>query len=338
MIKHRIILSILLILAWLQPAMSQSGTARTRSPGVQPYGVNLTYVCYQFDASKSSAMDEVTRLIQTFSSAHEELNHIKDKYKLEGMEIRHTRAVGLANSEPFNDAVLLGPEYMVFSVTPHDIAHGHMKLDFRAKYANQTLLDVKDVEFDNFETVAIRGGQGMFGLRYFIGEGGRTDSVAVERTILMSITPEIVPVSNLRDRPEQISQPVTETGSPIRLAAGDRFIPPVPLERVVPKFEAGRAINGSVILSGIVTPEGKMTNVKVIRSIDPAIDDRAIEAYRQYVFSPALLNGKPAFATYREVLTFASPLPTLLEMQEEQRKQREKQKGEDKRKKKKFED
>jgi TonB family protein len=78
-----------------------------------------------------------------------------------------------------------------------------------------------------------------------------------------------------------------------------------------------------VLLTGVITPEGKITNVRVLRSLDPIIDERAIEAFRQYRFSPALLNGKPVYATYREELTFAAPPPSLLEQEEQQRRQRE---------------
>jgi TonB family protein len=46
-------------------------------------------------------------------------------------------------------------------------------------------------------------------------------------------------------------------------------------------------VRGSVRLGGIVTPEGKIINVRVIRGIEPVIDDRAVEALRQYRFSPA---------------------------------------------------
>ena len=77
------------------------------------------------------------------------------------------RSVGLRSDESFSDAVLLGPEYMVFSVTPRGVVRGFMKLDVRVRYANETLLEVKGVELDNFETVLLRGGKGMFGVKYF---------------------------------------------------------------------------------------------------------------------------------------------------------------------------
>ena len=309
-------------------AIAQSGAGGTRSGG-RDYGVNLTFAVYQYEAGRSPAMQVVTTLSGTYSTAEEEIASLKDKYKLEGLAVRHIRSVGLRNGETFNDAVLLGPEYMVFTVAPRDMVRGYMKLDLRVRYANEPLLDMKSVEFDNYETKVLRGGKGMFGAKFFIGAGGRQESVPAERTLLLSVTPEIVPVNNLRNRPQELSHPVDEFGGVVAMKESDRFTPPVALERVAPQFEAGRNVRGSVFLGGVVTPDGKIINIRVLRSLDPVIDERAVEAFRQYKFSPALLNGKAVFATYREQITFAAPQPSASEIEEQQRKlekEREKQK------------
>ncbi|HXI89837.1 MAG TPA: energy transducer TonB [Blastocatellia bacterium] len=313
---------------------AQSGAGGVRA-GSREYAVNLTFAVYQYDAGRSPAMEEVTRLQGTYSTAQEEIAYLKDKNKLEEIAVRHIRSVGLRSGETFNDAVLLGPEYMVFTLTPRDVVRGYMKLELRVRYANEPLLDVKGVEFGNFETVMLRGGKGMFGVKYFVGGGGRQESVPTERTLLVSVTPEIVPVVNLRNRPGELSHPVDEYGGPIRINQGDRFTPPVALERVAPQFEAGRTVRGAVLLGGVVTPEGKIINIRVLRSLDPVIDDRAVDAFRQYKFSPALLNAKAVFATYREELTFAAAPPSILEIEEEKRKQRELEKEKEKQRRKK---
>jgi TonB family protein len=320
----RFLFSIAVVCSLYPPAFAQSGATSSRNTG-REYGVNLTFAVYQYDAKRSAVLEEVTRLPGTFSTPEEETAYLKDKHKLEEVVVRHVRSVGLRGNESFSDAVLLGPEYMVFSLTPREVVRGHMKLDMRVRYANEPLLDVKGVEFDNFETVMLRGGQGMFGLKYFVGGGGRQESAPVERTLLVSVTPEIAPLSSLRNRREELSHPVDEYGNPTTLKDGDRFTPPVAVERVAPKFESARAVRGAVLLTAVVTPEGKVSNVRVLRSLDPIIDERAIESFRQYKFSPALLNGKPVYATYREELTFAPPPASAFEAEEQQRKQREAQ-------------
>jgi TonB family protein len=313
-------------------ATAQSGAGGVRTGG-REYAVNLTFAVYQFDAEHSPALPDLTRLSGTYSSPQEEIAYLKDSHKLQEIVVRHIRSVGLKSGETFNDAVLLGPEYMVFTLTPRDVVRGFLKLDLRVRYANEPLLDVKGVGFDNFETAVLRGGKGMFGLKYFVGGAGRQESVPIERTLLVSVTPEIVPVQNLRDRPQELSHPVDEYGAVLRTNETDRFTPPVALERVAPMFEAGRSVKGAVLLGGVVTPDGKIINIRVLRSLDPVIDERAVDAFRQYKFSPALLNGKPAFATYREELTFAAPQPSASEIEEQQRKQRELEKERQKRKK-----
>ncbi len=315
-------------------ATAQSGAGGVRTGG-REYSANLTFAVYQYDAERSPALPDVTRLSGTYSSAQEEIAYLKDSNKLQEIVVRHIRSVGLRSGETFNDAVLLGPEYMVFTLTPREVVRGYLKLDLRVRYANEPLLDVKGVEFGNFETVVLRGGKGLFGVKYFVGGGGRQESVPVERTLLVSVTPEIVPAANLRDRPQELSHPVDEYGGAIRTNESDRFTPPVALERVAPAFEAGRTVRGAVLLGGVVTPDGKIINIRVLRSLDPVIDDRAVDAFRQYKFSPALLNGKPAFATYREELTLAPAPPSILEIEAEQRKQRELEKEREKQKRKK---
>ncbi len=312
-------------------AIAQSGAGGVR-PGGREYAANVTFAVYQYDAARSPSMEEVARLSGTYSTAEEEIAYVKDKHKLEEIAVRHVRSVGLRSGETFNDAVLLGPEYMVFTLTPRDVVRGYMKLDIRVRYANEPLLDAKGVEFGNFETVMLRGGKGMFGVKYFVGGGGRQESVPTERTLLVSVTPEIVPVANLRNRPGELSHPVDEYGGPIQITTGDRFTPPVPLERVAPQFESGRSVRGAVLLGGVVTPDGKIINIRVLKSLDPVIDERAVDAFRQYKFSPALLNAKPVFATYREELTFAAAPPSILEIEAERRKQRELEKEKEKEK------
>ena len=51
-------------------------------------------------------------------------------------------------------------------------------------------------------------------------------------------------------------------------------------------------IRGVVILEIIIGPDGKVSDVKVLRSI-PQLDQAAIDAARQWRYEPTLLNGAP---------------------------------------------
>jgi protein TonB len=47
-----------------------------------------------------------------------------------------------------------------------------------------------------------------------------------------------------------------------------------------------------VIIEATIGPSGKVADAKVLRSI-PLLDNAALDAVRQWVFTPTLLNGVP---------------------------------------------
>jgi periplasmic protein TonB len=51
-------------------------------------------------------------------------------------------------------------------------------------------------------------------------------------------------------------------------------------------------VQGVVILECTISPQGKVTDVKVLRGI-PLLDAAAIDAVKQWVYTPTLLNGVP---------------------------------------------
>ena len=71
---------------------------------------------------------------------------------------------------------------------------------------------------------------------------------------------------------------------------------PVVIYSVEPEFseEARKAkVAGNVLVSIIVDATGHPQNVRVIRGIGMGLDEKAVEAVRQYRFKPAMMNGKP---------------------------------------------
>ena len=59
-----------------------------------------------------------------------------------------------------------------------------------------------------------------------------------------------------------------------------------------PNIAKAAKIQGLVILECQVSPQGKVESVKVLRSV-PTLDEPAIEAVRQWVYTPTLINGVP---------------------------------------------
>lgn len=70
--------------------------------------------------------------------------------------------------------------------------------------------------------------------------------------------------------------------------------PPAPTKWVEAEFsdEARRKkVDGIVLVSLVVTEDGLSTNAQVIRSVGYGLDQKALEAVRQYRFKPATLEG-----------------------------------------------
>ena len=78
--------------------------------------------------------------------------------------------------------------------------------------------------------------------------------------------------------------------------AGGSVHAPVPLYEVDAEFseEARRAkFSGNVEIYLVVDEHGNPTHIRVTRGVGMGLDEKAIEAVRQYKFKPGMLNGKP---------------------------------------------
>jgi protein TonB len=76
---------------------------------------------------------------------------------------------------------------------------------------------------------------------------------------------------------------------------GGQIKEPKKLKNVAPAYPdiAKQArVQGVVILECTISPQGKVTDVKVLRGI-PLLDAAAVEAVKQWVYTPTLLNGVP---------------------------------------------
>ncbi len=75
-----------------------------------------------------------------------------------------------------------------------------------------------------------------------------------------------------------------------------------------PKYseEARKAkYQGTVLLEAIITPEGRATNIRVIKGVGLGLDEKAIEAVRGWIFKPALgPNGRPVAVRVPIEVTF----------------------------------
>jgi TonB family protein len=86
--------------------------------------------------------------------------------------------------------------------------------------------------------------------------------------------------------------PVTFAAQAGPIRVGGQIRAPKRTKDVPPTCPAGVALSGVVILEATIGVDGKVTDVKVLRSI-PQLDQSAIDAVRQWEFTPTLLNGSP---------------------------------------------
>lgn len=54
-----------------------------------------------------------------------------------------------------------------------------------------------------------------------------------------------------------------------------------------------RGVQGVVLLECVVEPDGTATNVRVTRPLDPGLDESAVQALREWRFTPGVREGKP---------------------------------------------
>jgi protein TonB len=82
---------------------------------------------------------------------------------------------------------------------------------------------------------------------------------------------------------------------PTAVRVGGQIKEPKKLKSVNPTYPdiAKQArVQGVVILECTISPQGKVTDVKILRGI-PLLDAAAVDAVKQWVYSPTLLNGVP---------------------------------------------
>lgn len=74
---------------------------------------------------------------------------------------------------------------------------------------------------------------------------------------------------------------------------------------VYPESAMENGVEGKVIVEFVITADGSVTNPKIVRKIDPDLEDAAIKVIRKMPkWKPALLGGKPVASTSRASVSF----------------------------------
>jgi protein TonB len=105
-------------------------------------------------------------------------------------------------------------------------------------------------------------------------------------------------VGGLPDAPAAPLQPV-RVGGGIKEPKKLRHVDPV-----YPHIAAVARVQGIVVLECLLSPDGRVAEVKVLQGI-PLLDEAAVHAVKQWVFTPTLFNGVPVPAIMTVNVRFA---------------------------------
>jgi protein TonB len=101
--------------------------------------------------------------------------------------------------------------------------------------------------------------------------------------------------------PDAVAAPPVQ---PVRVGGGVREPRKVvDVTPVYPHVAAQARIQGVVIIEATIDARGRVANTKVLRGV-PVLDEAALDAVRQWVYTPTLLNGVPTPIIMTVTVTF----------------------------------
>jgi protein TonB len=75
------------------------------------------------------------------------------------------------------------------------------------------------------------------------------------------------------------------------------------VEPIYPEIARQARVEGVVIIEATTDMYGRVASVKILRSI-PLLDQAAVDAVRQWVYEPMVINGKPRGVIFTVTVTF----------------------------------
>ena len=75
---------------------------------------------------------------------------------------------------------------------------------------------------------------------------------------------------------------------------------------VYPQIAKSARVSGAVVIEATIGADGKVVDTKVVHSV-PLLDEAAVDAVRQWEYTPALLNGAPVPVLMTVTVNFARP-------------------------------
>lgn len=120
--------------------------------------------------------------------------------------------------------------------------------------------------------------------------------------------PQPEPLQPQPPQPEPLPPSVTAgSDTPAPKPVEDAFVKAEIIEKVRPVYPAiarVASIEGSVVLAATVGADGSISDLRIVRSADPRLDQAARDALLKYRFTPARRNGLPEASTVEVTVEF----------------------------------
>jgi protein TonB len=149
------------------------------------------------------------------------------------------------------------------------------------------------------DLVAMQAVDGRDPIRFSVGGRAGRSSGAVGGVVGVSSAdrPGVTPGSVAPPAP----------GAPVRV--GGAVLQPTMTWHVNPEYPAigqSARVQGVVILEAVIGDDGRVQDTRVLRSI-PLLDQAAVDAVRQWEFTPTMLNGQPVPVIMTVTVQFTLP-------------------------------
>jgi len=116
--------------------------------------------------------------------------------------------------------------------------------------------------------------------------------------------PNGVQGSILSGLPETPPPPPPAPIAPMRVSQGIRQPGKIrDAQPIYPMIAQSARVQGTVILEAVIGTDGRVREARVLRSI-PLLDQSALDAVRQWIYTPTLLNGVPVPIVMTVTVTF----------------------------------
>jgi TonB family protein len=128
-------------------------------------------------------------------------------------------------------------------------------------------------------------------------------------SLLALVVQEKPPNQSGQEPNSQSANSISQQQKEVVHQAGEKGLTPPKATYTVPAGYSEKArkarVQGRVGLRVVVTSEGKIGDVTVVKKLHPDLDEKAVEAVRKWTFEPATKDGQPVAVQINVNMQFA---------------------------------